>query len=46
MTYKHKAKDKRDNLGLVVVYEIESGVVVKRTKSISAAAKWIYNNNN
>ena len=36
-----KIKEKRNNLGLIEVVDTETGEVIKRTKSVTAAAKWL-----
>ena len=44
MKPKYKAKEKRNFIGLIEIVEIETGKVVKKTKSTFAAAMWIHNN--
>lgn len=36
-----KIKEERNYLGLVEIVDTETGDVVKRTKSVTAAAKWL-----
>lgn len=44
MKKKYKAKEKRNALGLIEIIETETNIIVKKTKSIPAAALWIINN--